>query len=140
MTARQHTANGPRRTRQRAAIENLLAQRGDFASAQRIRALLADDGIEIGLATVYRTLAALVQAASVDTIVSDTGELLYRKCSDDHHHHLVCRRCGKTVEVHDPQVERWAGDVAAVHGFRDVQHNVEIVGLCNACDAQSEGP
>ncbi|NDB18209.1 MAG: transcriptional repressor [Actinobacteria bacterium] len=83
-------------------------------------------------------VAAMVQSASVDTIVSDSGELLYRKCSDGHHHHLVCRRCGTTVEVHDPQVERWADDVATLHGFREVQHNVEIVGLCQAC--AQDGP
>ena len=138
MTPRPQSAAGPRRTRQRTAIETLLAQRGDFVSAQRIRTLLAEAGIDIGLATVYRTLAAMVQSASVDTIVSDSGELLYRKCSDGHHHHLVCRRCGTTVEVHDPQVERWADDVATLHGFREVQHNVEIVGLCQAC--AQDGP
>lgn len=133
MNADVSTANAPRRTRQRAAIEALLSERDGFAGAQRIRALLAERGTDIGLATVYRTLAAMVQSGDVDTIVSDTGELLYRRCSAGHHHHLVCRRCGTTVEVHDSQVERWADGVAVTHGFSEVQHNVEIVGVCSAC-------
>lgn len=133
MSAPMSTPNTPRRTRQRTAIEALLAERDGFAGAQRIRALLAEAGTDIGLATVYRTLAAMVQSGDVDTIVSDTGELLYRRCSAGHHHHLVCRRCGMTVEVHDSQVERWADAVATMHGFDEVQHNVEIVGVCAAC-------
>lgn len=133
MNTRVGTSASPRRTRQRAAVEQLLAQRSDFASAQRIRSLLAEGGTDIGLATVYRTLAAMVEAGDVDTIVSEGGELLYRRCSAGHHHHLVCRRCGTTVEVHDSQVERWADEVAAAHGFAEVQHNVEIVGVCASC-------
>jgi Fur family ferric uptake transcriptional regulator len=52
---------------------------------------------------------------------------------DAHHHHLVCRACGATVEVTGPAVETWAEQVAAEHGFRDVSHTVEVFGTCPAC-------
>ena len=63
----------------------------------------------------------------------DDGEAAYRRCSPQHHHHLLCRSCGLTVEVADPPVERWAAKIAAEHGFRDVQHSLEVFGTCEAC-------
>jgi Fur family ferric uptake transcriptional regulator len=64
-----------------------------------------------------------------------TGEQLYRRCGREHHHHLVCRGCGTTVEVEGPAVERWADKLAADHGFTDVSHTVEIFGTCPRCAA-----
>ena len=66
---------------------------------------------------------------------TDDGEAVYRRCSDTHHHHLVCRVCGRTVEVEGPAVERWAQTVAHENGFVDAAHTVEIVGTCAACAA-----
>jgi len=123
----------PRRTRQRQAVAELLAAHTGFVSAQRVHSLLAQGGVEVGLATVYRCLAQMVAGGELDTIVAESGEVLYRRCSADHHHHLVCRRCGTTVEVHDPHVESWAHDVARAHGFADVHHRVEVMGVCRAC-------
>ncbi|MBU6213966.1 MAG: transcriptional repressor [Actinomycetales bacterium] len=123
----------PRRTRQRQAVADLLAAHPGFISAQRVHSLLAEGGIEVGLATVYRCLAQMVAGGELDTIVAESAEVLYRRCSADHHHHLVCRRCGTTVEVHDPQVESWADGVARAHGFADVNHRVEVMGVCRAC-------
>ena len=56
-----------------------------------------------------------------------------RLCGLSHHHHLVCRGCGKTVEVAGPAVESWADKVAAEHGFTDVGHTLEIFGSCAEC-------
>jgi Fur family ferric uptake transcriptional regulator len=52
-----------------------------------------------------------------------------------HHHHLVCRSCGRSVEVEGPEVEAWASSVAAQHGFTDVSHTVEVFGTCQVCAA-----
>jgi Fur family transcriptional regulator, ferric uptake regulator len=54
-----------------------------------------------------------------------------RRCSPVHHH-LVCRSCGRTVEVADSPVERWAAKIAAEHSFADVQHQLEVGGACSA--------
>jgi Fur family ferric uptake transcriptional regulator len=131
------TAEGATRrpTRQRAAVLALLDALEGFRSAQELHAMLRDRGDGVGLATVYRALQALVDEGQVDVLRSREGEASYRRCSPVHHHHLVCRDCGRTVEVADPPVERWAARVAAEHGFADVQHQLEVFGTCAACAA-----
>jgi len=123
-----------RPTRQRAAVEALLVNIDDFNSAQNLHARLRAQGQNVGLATVYRTLQAMAMDGEVDMVRTDEGEAVYRRCSTDrHHHHLVCRSCGRTVEVQGPAVESWADKVSAEHGFSDVQHTLEIVGTCSDC-------
>jgi Fur family transcriptional regulator, ferric uptake regulator len=123
----------PRTTRQRTAVAVLLSQVDGFHSAQELHAMLRDRGDAIGLTTVYRTLQALADADEIDVMRPPGGEHLYRRCSDTHHHHLVCRKCGATVEVEGPAVESWTTKVAAQHGYSDVSHTLEIFGLCAAC-------
>ncbi len=120
-------------TRQQAAVAALLENSDDFTSAQTVHARLREAGAGVGLATVYRTLQAMVDAGTVDVLRTDDGEAVYRACSTHHHHHLVCRSCGRTVEVEGPAVERWADKVAEDHGFRDVTHTLEIFGTCTDC-------
>jgi Fur family ferric uptake transcriptional regulator len=122
-----------RPTRQRRAVMTCLDGFDDFRSAQEIHALLRDSGERVGLATVYRTLQALADSGEVDQLRSEDGEARYRRCSGSHHHHLVCRDCGRTVEVDGPAVERWAGAVAREHGFTDVSHTLELFGTCADC-------
>lgn len=122
-----------RSTRQRAAVATLLETLDDFRSAQELHDELRRRGENIGLTTVYRTLQSMATAGMLDTLRNDTGESVYRRCSTDHHHHLVCRSCGSTVEVGDREVEAWAADVAAEHGFSDPSHTIEIFGTCAEC-------
>lgn len=76
----------------------------------------------------------------VDTIRDPGGETLYRRCrSNAHHHHLTCRGCGRSVEVAGRAVERWADEVAAGAGFTEVDHTVELFGVCPGCVSQ-DGP
>jgi Fur family ferric uptake transcriptional regulator len=106
----------------------------DFRSAQEIHAMLRDRGERVGLATVYRTLQSLARSDEVDVLRSADGESVYRRCSSaEHHHHLVCRSCGRTVEVAGPAVEAWADRVAAEHGFAEVSHTLEVFGTCRSC-------
>ena len=124
-----------RPTRQQAAVAELLSRSEDFTSAQTVHARLREAGEGVGLATVYRTLQAMVEAGTVDVLRTDDGEAVYRACSTHHHHHLVCRSCGKTVEVEGPAVETWSDRVAHEHGFTEVTHSLEIFGTCAGCTA-----
>ena len=124
-----------RHSRQRSAVLALLEELDGFRSAQDLHAMLRERGDSVGLATVYRALQALVDDGRLDVLRSPEGEAAYRRCSPSHHHHLVCRRCGRTVEVADPPVERWAARIAAEHGFVDVQHDLEVFGTCAPCAA-----
>jgi len=123
-----------RTTRQGAAVEALLADSVGFRSAQDLHAELRGRGDPVGLTTVYRHLQGLVDAGAVDVFRTPDGENLYRQCaSTRHHHHLVCRSCGRTAEVQGQAVERWAAAVAKEHGFVDVDHTVEVLGTCAGC-------
>lgn len=124
---------GTRPTRQRAAVAAVLADSDVFRSAQEIHAALRDSGDNVGLTTVYRTLQALADAGEVDVLRTPDGESAYRQCSTGHHHHLVCRTCGRTVEIAGPAVERWAENTAREHGFAEVEHTLEIFGTCTDC-------
>ena len=126
-------AIGVRSTRQRAAVATVLDSLEEFRTAQEIHAQLRAAGEAVGLTTVYRTLQAMADSEEVDVLRTADGETAYRRCSKGHHHHLVCRQCGRTVEVEGPAVERWADKVAAEHGFTDVSHTLEIFGLCGEC-------
>ncbi|MFC3966205.1 Fur family transcriptional regulator [Nocardia jiangsuensis] len=126
-------AVGVRSTRQRNAIAALLHDIEEFRSAQELHDELRKRGEGIGLTTVYRTLQSLSDAGMVDVLRTDTGESVYRQCSTGHHHHLVCRSCGRTVEVAGPAVEAWADATAAEHGFTEVSHTLEIFGTCDGC-------
>jgi len=125
-----------RPTRQRAAVEALLEDIDDFMSAQALHARLRTQGETVGLATVYRTLQAMAADGTVDMMRTVDGEAVYRRCNTGHHHHhLVCRSCGRTVEVEGPAVEVWADRIAAENGFSDVHHTLEIFGTCSDCQA-----
>lgn len=124
-----------RNTWQREAVREALGTGGGFVSAQALHAQLRDGGSTIGLATVYRALADLASAGEADTLQQD-GESLFRACVlSGHHHHLICRRCGSTVEIQADAVESWARSVAAEHGYSDPEHVVDVFGLCPACTA-----
>lgn len=130
-------AVGVRSTRQRSAITALLGDIEEFRSAQDLHDELRRRGEGIGLTTVYRTLQSMADAGIVDVLRTDTGESVYRQCSRGHHHHLVCRTCGRTVEVEGPTVEAWAESVAGQHGFTDISHTIEVFGTCCDCAAAS---
>lgn len=138
MTSTRKPIVGVRSTRQRSAIVALLDDTEEFRSAQDLHDELRRRGEGIGLTTVYRTLQSLSEVGSVDVLRTDTGESLFRRCSSGHHHHLVCRHCGFTVEVDGPEVERWSHEMAETHGFVDVSHTIEIFGCCRDCAPTSE--
>jgi len=126
---------GERSTRQRIAVAAVLQEVDDFRSAQDLHEILRRKGERVGLATVYRSLRAMADAGDIDMLVTSEGETLYRRCGQGagHHHHLVCRQCGLTIEVKAPAVERWATTIGGEHGFTEVEHTLEIFGTCPDC-------
>lgn len=125
-------------TSRRDAVQDILVHSEGFRSAQDIYAQMRADGAKIGLTTVYRALQSLADAGQVDVLRTDDGESVYRACATGaHHHHLVCRLCGRTVEVAGPAVEQWAEAVGAEHGFTAITHTVEVFGTCPSCTARA---
>jgi Fur family ferric uptake transcriptional regulator len=118
-----------RRTEQREAIFDALRTSDRAVTAQELHGQL--DGV--GLATVYRNLQRLAEAGDADTLRRDNGEVAFLVCGRGHHHHLICRKCGRVEQVRDCRLDDWAGEVAADHGFSEVEHHAELVGLCAGC-------
>jgi len=126
-------------TRQGEAINEILEDVSEFRTAQDIHAELRRRGRRVGLTTVYRHLNLMAERGSLDVLRTPSGETIYRRCGvESHHHHLICRSCGKTVEFEGPEVERWAEEVARSAGFHDVSHTVEIFGTCQDCAALAQ--
>jgi Fur family ferric uptake transcriptional regulator len=123
-----------RPTRQRVEILAELAREPDDVTAQALwRRLRGKRHSQIGLATVYRTLAILHEHGVIDALSHHGGELCYRLCTDAHHHHLVCSSCHRVVELEECGLDDWVDAAAARHGFVPTEHRVEITGLCAGC-------
>ncbi len=96
--------------------------------------------------SVYRNLSDLVEAGVVRRVVTEDGFGRFELTEDltGHHHHLICSRCGQTQDVTLPaELERRLNDaldgVARRAGFADVQHRLDLVGLCGRCAAAGTG-
>jgi Fur family ferric uptake transcriptional regulator len=127
------TDRGVRPTQQRVRVlAELMGERND-ATAQELHARLRAEGRRIGLATVYRTLAVLVDEGIVDALSHHDGERCYRLCGAEHHHHLVCTECHRVVELTDCRIGDWLARVSGEQGFVATGHSLEVTGLCSAC-------
>jgi Fur family transcriptional regulator, ferric uptake regulator len=118
-----------RQTEQRQAILDALSASDRAVTAQELHGELEG----VGLATVYRNLQRLADEGTADTLRRDNGEQAFLMCDSGHHHHLTCRVCGRVERVRDCRLDDWAREVAARHGFAEVEHEAELVGVCKAC-------
>ncbi len=123
-----------RPTRQRVAVLGELAKEPNDTTASALwRRMRARSTQTIGLATVYRTLGLLHERGVIDSLSHHTGERCFRLCTDSHHHHLVCQRCHRVVELDECGLGGWVDEAAGRHGFTPTEHQVEITGLCAEC-------
>ena len=121
---------GLRMTGQRELVVGAIAAKiGAFTSEALVDELRPQG---IGRATVYRTIEMLDRLGLLTRMhLGDCHG--YTVCDDGHHHHLVCRSCGFTVEVEGGDAESWAAEVARAHGFSEASHTIEIFGTCADC-------
>lgn len=123
----------PRVTRPRMLIEQTLSELSRFATAQEITDILRNRGTRIGTTTAYRNLQLMAGQGKLD-VIHLNGETLYRACADHrHHHHIMCRSCGKTIEIEIPGLEQWIEQAAGKLHYVEVTHELEIYGLCPRC-------
>lgn len=123
-----------RPTTQRTEVLRALVDCTDFVSAQSLHATLVAAGSRVGLSTVYRTLAALTSVGRTEVVRDTHGERRYRyRPGSEHHHFLVCRRCGLSHPLDSTPVEVWTQQVADAYDFAGIQHTVELSGTCADC-------
>jgi Fur family ferric uptake transcriptional regulator len=123
---------GVRATRQRLEVLAELARERDDVTAQSLWRRLRERDSRTGLATVYRTLALLSEKGVIDSLSHHGTELCYRLCTDSHHHHLLCSKCHRVVEIEEC-IDGWIDEVTSRHGFVVTDHRVEITGVCGHC-------
>jgi Fur family ferric uptake transcriptional regulator len=75
----------------------------------------------------------MVETGEADALTGSDGETRYRICGLEHHHHLICNSCGKTVEFELPGFEAATKALAQSHGFQEVSHSIELFGTCADC-------
>jgi Fur family transcriptional regulator, ferric uptake regulator len=124
---------GLRATRQRIGVLAELMREPDDVTAQELHERLCARGHRLGLATVYRTLNALADEGMIDALLHRPGELCYRWCGADHHHHLVCSSCHRVVELSGCELGPWLDRVSSQHGFVATVHRLEVAGVCGDC-------
>lgn len=133
----------PYTTKQSQAILQALERRGERpADARSLADDLRDEGIPVGLATVYRQLERLAEAGLVHRIVTDTGAL-YQYCSRQAAGEvcflLRCQSCGRMEHLDCPQLQALYHHIAAEHGFRVDPRQTVLTGLCGPCAGQEAG-
>lgn len=126
---RQKQQPSGRATAQKAAIADAIRASERALTAQELHETLEG----VGLATVYRNLGRLADDGEIDSIRRPSGETAYRACAHGHHHHLICRSCGKVVEIHDCSLGEWGSKIGAEYGFSSVEHLAELHGTCREC-------
>jgi Fur family transcriptional regulator, ferric uptake regulator len=138
----QFRANVCRWTAPRESILDLLSRARSHLSAKDIYAALQPSFPGLGLATVYRTLELLHRLGIVQKVTSSDGQGRYELRSDnpkDHHHHLICTRCGSIVNYRDfvqeelELVKKTEEALTKKYNFAVQDHNIEFLGVCEKC-------
>jgi len=120
-------------TRPREQISEILRGEKRYFSAAEIHRRLRDAHAKVSLATVYRTLGLLEERGEVSARVDEGGEAAYVSCAPTHHHHAICRTCGKVEDVDCDAVGRFSEALRKYNGFELDDHEMEFFGRCSAC-------
>ena len=124
---------GYRLTEPRRSLAGLIADQTGHFTAAGLVAEARDRRLDIGRATVFRTIEVLAELGAIERLDLPTGGHAYVGCDPIHHHHVVCSRCGRTDEVDDAGLRTVVREVARQTGFRIDEHRLELFGLCPAC-------
>ena len=157
MNARRPTRNGPigkreredwvehalkalrdagfRRGGARRAVVELLGEEDCALTALEIESKLQSRDTAIGRASVYRALEQLESVRLVQRLEMGTGTASYERVrpGGEHHHHLVCERCGAVIPFEDSQLERAIDNVSRSASFEVSDHDITLRGLCHGC-------
>ena len=125
-------AAGERLTRPRALVADLVATRdGPFTA----RDIVSPGGASppVARATVFRTLMLFERLGLLERLDLPDGSHAYVRCLPAHHHHVVCVRCARTVDIPDSGLQGVTHEIARATGFQLQGHRLELFGLCPEC-------
>ncbi len=127
------SAAGERVTRQRLLVAKTLAAADQQLSAQELYDRLRPDHPELGRATVFRVLEALVSVGAARRLERPGHVYAYVSCDPRHHHHLVCSQCGRVEEIGERFVAELTDSVSEHYGFAIADATLDFYGLCATC-------
>jgi Fur family transcriptional regulator, ferric uptake regulator len=99
-------------------------------SAEDVYRLLMTDGLDVGLATVYRVLTQFEQAGLLQRHHFESGKAVFELNDSSHHDHLVCMQCGRVEEFYDAEIEKRQGRIAKERGFVIRDHSLALYADC----------
>lgn len=99
-------------------------------TAEDVYRHLITEGLDIGLATVYRVLTQFEQAGIVERHFFESGKAVFELNEGKHHDHLVCLQCGKVEEFYDAEIERRQNEIAKARGFEVKEHALYLYAEC----------
>jgi len=108
-------------------------------TAEDVYRLLMNEGMDIGLATVYRVLTQFEQAGLLERHYFESGKAVFELNQGGHHDHLVCLQCGKVEEFYDAEIEKRQNAVAAERGFAVKEHALYLYADCLRKDCPNRG-
>src|SRR5262245_9666199 len=118
----------------RKILELFEASKVRHLSAEDVYKSLIGEGIDIGLATVYRVLTQFEQAGLLSRQNFETGKAVFELNQGGHHDHLVCLQCGRVEEFYEADIEKRQHQVAAKRGFELRGHSLALYGDCTKQD------
>jgi Fur family ferric uptake transcriptional regulator len=99
-------------------------------TAEDVYKVLLKEGIDIGLATIYRVLTQFEQAGILIRHHFEAGKAVFELNEGGHHDHLVCVQCGHVEEFYDPEIERRQIKIAKERGYNIHEHSLQIYADC----------
>ncbi len=131
--------NGLKVTGPRLKILDLFeTHAGKHLSAEDVYRILLEEGVDIGVATIYRVLTQFEQADILLRHHFESGKAVYELNQGDHHDHLVCVKCGMVAEFHNKEIEDLQDKIAEEHGYRIVDHALYMYGVCGGCQKKEK--
>ena len=109
-------------------------------TAEDVYKQLLTEGLDIGLATVYRVLTQFEQAGLLVRHHFESGKAVFELNEGKHHDHLVCMHCGRVEEFYDPEIEKRQISIAHDRGFEIREHALYLYAECvkPACPYRKE--
>ena len=120
-------------TPQRKSILKVFLQLEGHVPIDDLHKKIRSEDPTIGIATLYRTMKLLIDAGLAEMHTFNERTTYERLYQVNHHDHLICKICGKTVEFEHPLIEKYQQEVCERHGFALKSHRMELFGICNEC-------
>jgi len=118
-------------------IDALVKNQEDHLNCDEIYDLVKNVDKNLGLATIYRSLKLFVQLGILTELNIGDGSIRYDlvdlNTNSHNHHHLICKSCGKIIEVKDDSLETLEKEIEKIYDFKIENHKCKFMGLCKEC-------